>query len=35
VLGALMLLAGFLCVAAVIAQFGARTRGRRLDDISP
>src|SRR5579875_1729633 len=35
VLGALMLLGGFLCVAAVIAQFGVRTRGRRLDDISP
>lgn len=35
VLAALMLLGGFLCVAAVIAQFGTRTRNRRLDEVAP
>jgi len=34
-LGALLLLGGFLCVAAIIAQFGVSTRGRRLDEVSP
>jgi MFS family permease len=34
-LGALLLLGGFLCVAAIIAQFGPSTRGRPLDEISP
>jgi len=34
-LGALMLISGFLVVAAIIAQFTPHTRGRNLDHISP
>ena len=35
VLGALLFISAFLVVAAIIAQFGIRARGRRLDEISP
>jgi MFS transporter, putative metabolite:H+ symporter len=34
-LGALLLISGFLVLAAVIAQLGIRTRGRILDEVSP
>ncbi len=30
-----LLIAGFLIVAAIIAQFGVNTRGRQLEDVSP
>ncbi|QBD77088.1 MFS transporter [Ktedonosporobacter rubrisoli] len=32
---AMLLIAGFLVISAVIAQFGIATRGKRLDDVSP
>lgn len=32
---AFLLIGGFLVVAAIIAQFGIRTRGKRLDAVSP
>ncbi len=35
VLEALMLISGFLVVAAALAQLSARTRGRRYEEISP
>ena len=35
VLGAMLLISGFLVLAAVIAQFGLATKDRLLDDISP
>jgi putative MFS transporter len=35
VLGAFLLIAGFLVVAAVIAQFALNTRDRRFEDLSP
>lgn len=34
-LEALLLITGFMVVATVIAQFGSRTRGRSLDEVSP
>ena len=34
-LPALLLLSGFLVVAAVLAQFAPRTRNRSLEDVSP
>jgi MFS transporter, putative metabolite:H+ symporter len=34
-LDALLLIASFLVLAAIIAQFGAATRSRRLDEVSP
>ncbi len=33
--GTLMLVAGFLVVAAALAQLSVRTRGRRYEEISP
>jgi transcriptional regulator with XRE-family HTH domain len=30
-----LLIAGFLIVAAIIAQFGVNTRGKALEDVSP
>jgi hypothetical protein len=30
-----VLIAGFLIVSAIIAQFGVNTRGRALEDVSP
>jgi len=30
-----LLIAGFLIVAAIIAQFGVNTRGKQLEDVSP
>jgi MFS family permease len=35
VLGALLLISAFLVLGAAIAQFGIRSRDRRLDEISP
>jgi len=35
VLGAFLLVSGFLVVAAVIAQFALNTRGRRFEEVSP
>jgi MFS family permease len=35
VLPSFLLIAGFLIVAAIIAQFGVNTRGRQLEDVSP
>jgi hypothetical protein len=35
VLGALLLISGFLVVAAVLVQFAPKTRGRPRDEISP
>ena len=35
VLPSFVLIAGFLIVSAIIAQFGVNTRGRALEDISP
>ncbi|MBV9683524.1 MAG: MFS transporter, partial [Solirubrobacterales bacterium] len=35
VLGAMLLVSSFLVVAAIIAQFSPRTRGRHYEDISP
>jgi len=34
-LPALVLIAGFLAVAAIVIQFTPHTRGRHLDEISP
>ncbi|MGH9103713.1 MAG: MFS transporter [Acidimicrobiales bacterium] len=34
-LEAFLLIGGFLCVSAIIAQFGTGTRNRRLEDVSP
>jgi type IV secretory pathway TrbD component len=33
--GVLMLISGFLVVAAVLAMFGVETRGRRFEEVSP
>jgi MFS transporter, putative metabolite:H+ symporter len=35
VLPSFLLIAGFLVVAAIIAQFGVNTRGKQLEDVSP
>jgi hypothetical protein len=35
VLGAFLLIAGFLVVAAIIGQFTLNTRARRFEDVSP
>ena len=35
VLPSFLLIAGFLIVAAIIAQFGVNTRGKQLEDVSP
>src|SRR5262249_28111536 len=35
VLPSFLLIAGFLIVAAIIAQFGVNTRGKALEDVSP
>jgi MFS transporter, putative metabolite:H+ symporter len=35
VLEALLLISGFLVVAAIIGQFGIETRGRRFEDLAP
>jgi hypothetical protein len=35
VLGAFLLISGFLVVAAVIAQFAIKTRARRFEELSP
>jgi putative MFS transporter len=35
VLPSFVLIAGFLIIAAIIAQFGVNTRGRQLEDVSP
>jgi hypothetical protein len=35
VLYAFLLICSFLVVAAIIAQFGIRTRGQKLDVVSP
>jgi hypothetical protein len=35
VLGAMLLVSAFLVVAAIIAQFSPRTRGRHYEEISP
>jgi putative MFS transporter len=35
ILGALLLISGFLVVAAVLARFGVETRNRRFEDVSP
>jgi hypothetical protein len=35
VLGAFLVISGFLVVAAVIAQFTLNTRARRFEDVSP
>ena len=35
VLGAMLVISGFLVVAAVIAQFSPDTRGRYYEEISP
>ena len=34
-LGAMLLIGGFLVVAAIIAQFGTATRSRMLEEVSP
>ena len=35
ILGSLLLISGFLVVAAVLAMFGVETRNRRFEEISP
>jgi putative MFS transporter len=35
ILGSLLLISGFLVVAAVLASFGVETRNRRFEDVSP
>jgi MFS transporter, putative metabolite:H+ symporter len=35
ILGSLMLISGFLVVAAILAMFGVETRNRRFEEISP
>jgi MFS family permease len=35
ILGSLMLISGFLVIAAVLAMFGVETRNRRFEEISP
>jgi hypothetical protein len=35
VLGALLLISGFLVVAAILVQFTQHTRNRHLDEVSP
>jgi MFS family permease len=35
ILGSLMLISGFLVIAAILAMFGVETRNRRFEDVSP
>ena len=35
VLGAMLLISGFLVVAAILSQFGLNTRNKLLEEISP
>ena len=35
VLGAMLLVSGFLLAAAIVAQFSVNTRGRHYEEISP